>query len=77
MKILAILNDFFKCFRKKALYSRRGVKISVLRNTIPFRNNPIYVSVYQGDSEIRKQNFRDQNFREQNFREQNFREQTI
>ena len=28
------------CFRKKALYSRGGVKITVLRNTQPIRNNP-------------------------------------
>ena len=29
----------FYCFRNKALYSRRGIKITVLRNTQPFENN--------------------------------------
>ena len=42
-------------FIRKHYIPERGGKILVLQYTIPFRNDPIYENIYQGDSEIREQ----------------------
>ena len=36
----------YYCFHKKALYSRGGIKNTVLRNTQPFENNPFMLCLW-------------------------------
>ena len=42
------------CFHKKALYSRGGIKITVLRNTQPFEKNPFMEKSYVENFRVQK-----------------------